>query len=159
MNKNTTYDVPPTFPTFNATMGVLSKDKACNAPAVPDVSVTPAASVTPAIPATTTTATPIIIQMPSFQYPYSFSNNSDTGPTHSASLPITNNELPSINEFLFSLDQKYNCNNVYSKFESAFLEEEITVNAIKDLSDEQMQKLGIVKIGWQKNIRQAAQRY
>ena len=62
-------------------------------------------------------------------------------------------------EFLFSLDQKYNCDGVYSKFEDAFLNEEITVDAIKDLSDEQMQVLGIVKIGWQKNIRKAAQRY
>jgi hypothetical protein len=67
--------------------------------------------------------------------------------------------LPSISKFLFSLDQKYNCNGVYSKFEKAFLDEEITVNAIKDLTDEQMQALGIVKIGWQKNIRQAAQKY
>ena len=64
-------------------------------------------------------------------------------------------------EFLHNLDQKYNCNcnNVYFKFENAFLEEEITVNAIKDLSDEQMIKLEIVKIRWQKNIKQAAQRY
>ncbi|GBC19578.2 hypothetical protein GLOIN_2v193871 [Rhizophagus irregularis DAOM 181602=DAOM 197198] len=54
---------------------------------------------------------------------------------------------------------KYNCNNIYAKFEDAFLEEEITVNAIKDLTDEQLQKLGVVKIGWQKNIKQAAQQY
>ena len=67
--------------------------------------------------------------------------------------------LPSIGEFLNHLDQKYNCNNVYSKFENAFLEEEITVNAIKDLTDDQLQKLGVVKIGWQKNIKQAAQKY
>ena len=57
------------------------------------------------------------------------------------------------------MDQKYKCDNVYSQFENAFSKEEITVNAIKDLSDEQMVKLGIVKIGWQKNIKQAAQRY
>ena len=47
---------------------------------------------------------------------------------------------------------------MYANFENAFLEEEITVNVIKDLSDEQL-KLGIVKIGWQKNIKQAAQRF
>jgi len=99
---------------------------------------------------------PIVIQMP-FQYPYS---------NHPSHLNLSNvsthpksPELPSINEFLFNLDQKYKCNNVYSQFENAFSEEEITVNAIKDLSDEQMVKLGIVKIGWQKNIKQAAQRY
>jgi len=101
------------------------------------------------LPVTTSATAPIIIQMPSFPYSYS---QLDT-PT------ITNNKLPSIGEFLFSLDQKYNCDGVYSKFEEAFLDEEITVNAIKDLTDEQMQALGIVKIGWQKNIRQAAQKY
>lgn len=48
---------------------------------------------------------------------------------------------------------------MYTNFKAAFLEEEITVNVIKDLSDEQLQKLGVVKIGWQKNIKQAAQRF
>ena len=33
--------------------------------------------------------------------------------------------------------------------EKAFLKEEITVNTIKNLTDEQLQKLGVVKIGWQ----------
>ena len=66
--------------------------------------------------------------------------------------------LPSIGEFLNNLDQKYN-SSVYTSFEEAFLNEEITVNAIKDLSDDQLQKLGVVKIGWQKNIKQAAQRF
>ncbi len=100
----------------------------------------------------TTSANPIIIQMPSFQYPYSFNYS------NASVSSVTNLELPTIGDFLFSLDQKYNC-NVYSNFKGAFLEEEITVNAVKDLSDEQMEKLGIKKIGWQKNIRQAAQRY
>ena len=103
--------------------------------------------------ASTAPANPIVIQMPP-QYPYPYANSNT--PIHPAS---PHRELPSITEFLHNLDQKYNCNNVYSKFENAFLEEEITVNAIKDLSDEQMVKLGIVKIGWQKNIKQAAQRY
>ena len=56
------------------------------------------------------------------------------------------------------MDLKYNC-DIYTKFENAFLEEDITVNAIKDLTDEQLQQLGVVKIGWQKNIKQAAQKY
>ena len=102
----------------------------------------------------TTPVNPIVIQMP---YPYSHSPSNTS--IHPISSPTTNHELPSITEFFLNLDQRYNCNNVYSKFENAFLEEEITVNAIKDLTDEQMVKLGIVKIGWQKNIRQAAQRY
>ena len=56
------------------------------------------------------------------------------------------------------MNQKYN-SNIYTSFEEVFLHQEITVNAIKDLLDEQLQKLGIVKIGWQKNIMQAAQRF
>ena len=108
---------------------------------------------------TTTTSTPsaapsnpIVIQMP-FHYPYSHSNTLTQPPPS----PGTH-ELPSISEFLHILDQKYS-SNVYSKFEGAFLQEEITVNAIKDLTDEEMVKLGVNKIEWQKNIRQAAQRY
>ena len=97
-------------------------------------------------------ANPIVIQMP-FHYPYSHSNTFTQLPPS----PGTH-ELPSISEFLHSFDQKYS-NNMYSKFEGAFLQEEITVNAIKDLTDEEMVKLEINKIGWQKNIRQAAQRY
>ena len=67
--------------------------------------------------------------MPSFQYSYSF--NHSNAPVSS----VTNLELLTISDFLFSLDQKYNC-NVYSNFKDAFLEEKITVNVIKDLSDE-----------------------
>ena len=62
----------------------------------------------------------------------------------------------SIGEFLNKLDQKFNF-NIYTSFEEAFLDKEITINAIKDLSDKQLQKLGVVKIEWQKNIMQAAQ--
>ncbi|CAB4418904.1 unnamed protein product [Rhizophagus irregularis] len=109
-----------------------------------------------------TTSGPDLYIYISGSYPYSHSpSNTFIHPTsiHPISSPTTNHELPSVTEFFLNLDQKYNCNNIYSKFENAFLEEEITVNAIKDLTDEQMVKLGIVKIGWQKNIRQAAQRY
>ncbi|GBC34605.2 hypothetical protein GLOIN_2v1776024 [Rhizophagus irregularis DAOM 181602=DAOM 197198] len=90
-NKNTTYDIPPIFPTFNAALGTLVNKN--NDTQIPTI-----ASTTSTIP-----VNPIII----------FDN----------------------------ANQKYNCNNVYSKFENAFLEEEITVNAIKDLTDEQMVKL------------------
>jgi hypothetical protein len=116
----------------------------------------PATAPSTAVPATVSTVpptnnTPIIIQMPSFQsYPYP--------PFNQLNMPI-DHKIPSISEFLSSLDQKYNCDGMYSQFENAFLEEEITVNAIKDLSDEQLRTLGVIKIGWQKNIRQEAQRY
>ncbi len=98
---------------------------------------------------------PIIIQLPlqfyqNSQSPSYILNNTNL---HLAPSLNTNYNLPSISEFFNSLDQKYNCDNVYSKFIDAFFEEEITVNAIKDLSDEQLQKLGVVKIGWQKNIK------
>jgi hypothetical protein len=92
---------------------------------------------------------PIIIQL-SNQF-YQNSTNAHL------ELSSSTSKLPSIGEFLSHLDQKYNNNNVYTKFEEAFLEEEITVNAIKDLTDEQLQMLGVVKIGWQKNIKQEAQ--
>jgi hypothetical protein len=102
-----------------------------------------------------TTPTPIVIQLPSqiYQNPPSQEHNSNAN-SHIASP----NTLPSISEFFDALDQKHNC-AVYSNFKAAFLEEEITVNVIKELSNEQLRKLGVVKIGWQENIRQAAQRF
>ncbi len=106
---------------------------------------------------TPSAVTPIIIQLPPQLYQQGQStpctpNNANT------QLSTSPNMLPSIGEFFNSLDQKYN-SNVYTSFKEAFLNEEITVNAIKDLSDDQLQKLGVVKIGWQKNIKQAAQRF
>ena len=104
--------------------------------------------------ATASSNTPIIIQMPPpFQYPYSDLNNSNT-----LIPPSLATELPSIQEFFTSLDKKHNC-DTYSKFINNFIEEEIPVDLIKDLSNEEMEKLGIVKIGWKKIIRQAAQKY
>ena len=85
-----------------------------------------------------TTPAPIIIQLSSQLYQNSsfqeqpilhyFNTN-----LHTAS-SIT---LPSIDEFFDNLDQKHNC-NVYTNFKAAFIEEEITVNVIKELSDEQL---------------------
>lgn len=94
-----------------------------------------------------------------FQYPYSHPSHPHSNASSIQQRSPITNELPSISEFLVNLDQKYGCDNVYSKFEDAFLEEEITVNVIKDLSDEQLVMLGVSKIGWQKNIKQAAQKY
>ena len=81
--------------------------------------------------------TPIIIQLPPQLYQQKqltpcISNNTNT------QLLASPNALPSIGEFLNNLDQKYNSNiyTIYTSFEEAFLDEEITVNAIKDLSDE-----------------------
>jgi hypothetical protein len=107
-----------------------------------------------------TTPTPIFIQLPSQVYQNSTFQEQSTlhNSNNTNILTASPNILPSIGEFFDNLDQKHNC-NVYTNFKDAFLEEEITVNVIKDLSDEQLQKLGVVKIGWQKNIKQAAQQY
>ena len=129
INNGTTYDISPSYPTFDMKASTVVNKS---------LTQTNQAFNTP---------TPIIIQM-----------GSNYQPT-SSQLASPSNRLPSIAKFLSNLDQKYECDNVYTKFENAFIEEEITVNAIKDLSDEQLQKLGVVKIGWQKNIKQAAQRY
>ena len=138
--------MPPSYPTFDIKSSVpVNKNNLTAQMPVSQAS---------------TTSTPIIIQLPSqfyqnssFQKQLTLHNSNNTN-THVA-LP---NTLPSISEFLNSLDQKHNC-NVYANFEDAFLQEEITVNVVKDLSDEQLQKLGVVKIGWQKNIKQAAQQF
>jgi len=139
MNKGTTYDVPPSYPVFDMKSSVtINKNNLGTQTQVNQTLSTP-------------TPTPIVIQLPNQFYQNSTNTHLELSPN--------SRTLPSIGEFLNHLDQKYNCNNVYSKFENAFLEEEITVNAIKDLTDDQLQKLGVVKIGWQKNIKQAAQKY
>ena len=140
MNKGATLEVPPSYPVFDMKSSVSVNSKN-NLTTQTQVNQTPAPPAPPA---------PIIIQLPN-----QFYQNANAH----LELPSNINKLPSIGEFLNHLDQKYSCNNVYAKFENAFLDEEITVNAIKDLTDEQLQKLGVVKIGWQKNIKQEAQRY
>ncbi|GES98712.1 hypothetical protein GLOIN_2v1781259 [Rhizophagus clarus] len=128
INKGTTYEIPPSFSTFDIVKSGVSVNKNNLTTQVQEHQDQSTAAL------------------------YTSYNNSNT--------PLSpNTKLPTIGEFLSSLDLKYNCNNVYANFEEAFLEEAITVNAIKDLSDEQLQKLGVVKIGWQKNIKQAAQRF
>lgn len=102
----------------------------------------------------TATPTPIVIQLPSQLYQDSLQEHNSNANPRIAS-PST---FPSINEFFDNLDQKHNC-DVYSTFKAAFIEEEITVNVIKELSNDQLQKLGVVKIGWQENIKQAARRF
>ncbi|GBB92025.1 hypothetical protein RclHR1_19540001 [Rhizophagus clarus] len=146
INKNATYDVPPTYPTFSATLRALVNKN--------NNSVQNSTTTTSTLSAAPSNL--IVIQMP-FHYPYSHSNTLSNTLTQPPPLPGTH-ELPSISEFLHILDQKYS-SNVYSKFEGAFLQEKITVNAIKNLIDEEMVKLGVNKIGWQKNVRQAVQRY
>ncbi|CAG8700465.1 3703_t:CDS:2, partial [Scutellospora calospora] len=56
------------------------------------------------------------------------------------------NLIPTLHEFLETLDKKYNSNRGYLILEPAFAQEEITVNIIKDLSDAEFIKLGVNKI-------------
>jgi SAM domain (Sterile alpha motif) len=132
MNKGSTYDVPPSYPVFDMKSSTLgNKSKLATQVQVNQTPTTPT----------------FIIQLP------------DQNRTNShLELSPNSSKLPLIGEFLNHLDHKHNC-DVYTKFGDAFLEEAITVNIIKDLTDEQLQKLGVVKIGWQKNIKQAAQKY
>ncbi|GBC08215.1 hypothetical protein RclHR1_07980007 [Rhizophagus clarus] len=147
INKNATYDVPHTYPTFSTMLGALVDKNNNGIQNSTTTTSTPSAAP----------SNPIVIQIP-FHYPYFYSNTLSNTLIQLPLLSPGIHELPFISEFLHILDQKYS-NNVYSKFEGVFLQEKITVNAIKDLTDEEMVKLGVNKIGWQKNIRQVTQRY
>ena len=78
MNKGITEEVLPTYPTFSTSLGVLVSDNndiqmPTTAPVAASATAMPTTAST--IPPTNThTATPIIIQMPSFQYLYSSLN-------------------------------------------------------------------------------------
>ncbi|GET01619.1 hypothetical protein GLOIN_2v1630138 [Rhizophagus clarus] len=86
----------------------------------------------------------IVIQLPSQLY-----SNQEHSTSYSSNIRVSPpGNLPSIGEFLRSLDQRYNNDNVYFKFENSFLDEKIMVNVIKDSSDEQLTKLRVVKLGW-----------
>lgn len=139
LNKGSTYEVPPSYPTFSTNLGVLAnKNNLVTQSQIP-----------------TSAAQPIVIQFPSQLYP-----NQEHSTSHTSDTQISSpGNLPSVGEFFHNLDQRFNLDNVYSKFEKSFLDEEITVNIIKDLSDEQLTRLGVVKIGWQKNIQRAAQQF
>ncbi|GBC25675.2 hypothetical protein GLOIN_2v1473341 [Rhizophagus irregularis DAOM 181602=DAOM 197198] len=120
INEAATYEVPPSYPTFDAKSSV----------SVNKNNLTAQTQVSQALPAT---ATPIIIQLPSQFYPNSQEQLTSYSSNNTNVLLASPNTLPSI--------------------------EEIAVNVIKDLSDDQLQKLEVVKIGWQKNVKRAAQRF
>ncbi|CAG8803806.1 34680_t:CDS:1, partial [Racocetra persica] len=51
--------------------------------------------------------------------------------------------IPTLHEFFEKLNEAYNnSNDDYLKLEAAFAREKLTVNAIKDLSDEYLRELG-----------------
>ena len=70
-----------------------------------------------------------------------------------------NQNVPSLYDFLCSLDEEHNEEGVFKSLEAAFQEERIQVKHIKDLTDSQLVQLGVVKIGWQIALKQASKRY
>ncbi|CAG8718352.1 3778_t:CDS:1 [Acaulospora morrowiae] len=67
-------------------------------------------------------------------------------------------KVPSIKEFLNELDETYG-EGTYTCFETSFMEQEVLVQFISELTDTDFEKLGIEKIGWQKVLRRAASKY
>ncbi|CAG8715708.1 9652_t:CDS:1 [Dentiscutata erythropus] len=53
----------------------------------------------------------------------------------------------SLKEFFSKLDQIHNSNGLYASFENSFEKYGVTVNGIKDLTDEQLDELGIIQFG------------
>ncbi|CAG8497562.1 16991_t:CDS:2 [Cetraspora pellucida] len=57
------------------------------------------------------------------------------------------------------LDKIYDGKGIYTTLEKSFEEQGITVNGIKELTDNQLIELGVTKIGWRINIKQEARKY
>ncbi|RHZ81545.1 hypothetical protein Glove_119g47 [Diversispora epigaea] len=138
----TTIDMPPSYLTFGAMH------------AKPIVSISNNTNNTSTIP--------ILSSMPQWFMPFPF-------PFHGTNIypsieKSTSNlselfKYPTITEFLQELDNIHNGNRTYLQLESKFIDEDITVNAIKNLTNEELITLGVTKIGWRKNIIQAANKY
>ena len=61
-------------------------------------------------------------------------------------------------EFLNELDETYG-EGTYTRFETSFMEQEVLVQFISELTDTDFEKLGIEKIGWRKVLRRATSKY
>ncbi|GES85800.1 hypothetical protein GLOIN_2v1473341 [Rhizophagus clarus] len=132
INKGTTYEILPSFLTFDIVKSDVSVNKNN---LITQAQVSQAPPTTPAV-------TPIIFQLP----PQFYQNSNVQG----------HQDHPHQHYIHLIIIQIHHYHQIPNYLQLAFLEEAITVNAIKDLSDEQLQKLGVVKIGWQKNIKQAS---
>ncbi|RHZ56859.1 hypothetical protein Glove_396g26 [Diversispora epigaea] len=138
----TTIDVPPSYPTFGAMHAkpiVLTSNNTNN-----------------------TSTIPISSSMPQWFMPFPFpfhGTNIYPSIEKSTSNLSELSKYPTITEFLQELDNIHNDNGTYLQLESKFIDEDITVNAIKDLTNEELITLGVTKIGWRKNIIQAANKY
>jgi SAM domain (Sterile alpha motif) len=140
----TTIDVPPSYPTF----GSMHAKPVTSTP-IPSNNVS------------TTSVTTTVPQMPQWFFPFLFSGVNTCPPFEKSvsNLSELSSKCPTIGEFLSELDNIHNGNGIYKSLENAFIEEDITVNAIKDLTDEELISIGVNKIGWRKNIKQASNKY
>ncbi|CAG8598051.1 9545_t:CDS:2 [Paraglomus occultum] len=66
--------------------------------------------------------------------------------------------IPSIKEFLSELDEIHG-EGTYTRFEDSFVEQEVLVQFISELTDTKFEKLGVEKIGWRKVLKRAALKY
>jgi hypothetical protein len=138
----TTIDVPPSYPTFGAIHA-----KPVNSTSVSSNNIS-------TIPTTT---------MPQWFFPFPISypgiNTCPPFEKSTSNLSELYSKCPTIGEFLSELDNIHNGNGIYKSLENSFVKEDITVNVIKDLTDEELISIGVNKIGWRKNIKQAANKY
>jgi hypothetical protein len=134
--------VPPSYPTFGA---MHAKPIASISNNTNNISTIPISSSMPQW------FTP-------FPFPFSGTNIYPSIERSTSNLSELS-KCPTITEFLQELDNIHNGNGTYLQLESKFVDEDITVNAIKDLTNEELITLGVTKIGWRKNIIQAANKY
>lgn len=67
--------------------------------------------------------------------------------------------IPSLDNFFKQVDSEYGNTGEYLSFKEAFENENITTDMISELTDNEFEKLGVIKIGWRKILRKVAKLY
>jgi len=113
-------------------------------------------------------AIPFVFAFPPQMFPYTQNSNTNNIMSSPSRQPVLSNNVisspsrrsvPSLDEFFTKLDESSGGTGEFTSFKNIFEDERITVDQIYDLTDAEMNQLGINKIGWRKVIRAAAQRY
>ena len=99
-------------------------------------------------------AVPFFFAFPPQMFPYTQNSN-----TNNVISSPPRRSVPSLDEFFAKLDESLGGTGEFTSFKNIFEDERITVDQICDLTDAEMNQLGVNKIGWRKVIRTAAQRY
>ena len=68
-------------------------------------------------------------------------------PMHCSSSSSCSQKIPNLYNFLCALDEEQGKANVFKFFETSFQEEGIKVSHIKDLTDNQLVRLSVTKVG------------